>query len=355
MSVLVLSPSEGLGGGIERYVLMIRRALEECGQDVTHLALRRENDGLGAAKVRFASAALRLARQEQPVLLLSMHPGLLPVLLLAGFLAPESRLVQVFHGSDIWAGLSPWARMSLRRTPRLELVTVSSFSAGALTMLGREPTIIRPALAQEWLEKLTSAAQPHARRDIDLLTVCRLADWRTKGIPEFLDAVEHRPGCRAMVVGSGRAPEELVARCTALGVELRRDVDDDELANIYGRARVFVLATSLRTGRGASGEGFGIVLIEAQAAGAVVIAPRSGGSSDAFEDGVTGWRQPREPKELAEATARLGRQDHVREAQAFVRRRYSQPTLVESVRRDLLRQDALAGPGEEHTTVHAGR
>jgi glycosyltransferase involved in cell wall biosynthesis len=49
-----------------------------------------------------------------------------------------------------------------------------------------------------------------------------------------------------------------------------------------------VLATQTRNGHGAVGEGFGLVLLEAQVAGTPVIAPAHGGSHEAYIEGVTG-------------------------------------------------------------------
>jgi glycosyltransferase involved in cell wall biosynthesis len=51
---------------------------------------------------------------------------------------------------------------------------------------------------------------------------------------------------------------------------------------------LFVLATYTRRGRSAVGEGFGLVLLEAQAAGTPVVAPAYGGSREAYIEGVTG-------------------------------------------------------------------
>jgi glycosyltransferase involved in cell wall biosynthesis len=62
------------------------------------------------------------------------------------------------------------------------------------------------------------------------------------------------------------------------------------------------LATRTSHGRHASGEGFGLVLLEAQAAGTAVIAPAHGGSSDAYVEGVTGVAPT---DETAEALARV--------------------------------------------------
>jgi glycosyltransferase involved in cell wall biosynthesis len=69
---------------------------------------------------------------------------------------------------------------------------------------------------------------------------------------------------------------------------LRLDLSDDDLARELAAADLFVLATNTRRGRSAVGEGFGLVLLEAQAAGTPVIAPAYGGSREAYIEGVTG-------------------------------------------------------------------
>ena len=69
---------------------------------------------------------------------------------------------------------------------------------------------------------------------------------------------------------------------------LAAQMSDLELAQQFAAADLFVLATRTRMGRRACGEGFGLVLIEAQVAGTPVIVPAHGGSSDAYAEGVTG-------------------------------------------------------------------
>ena len=49
-----------------------------------------------------------------------------------------------------------------------------------------------------------------------------------------------------------------------------------------------MLATQTREGRSSVGEGFGLVLLDGQAAGTPVIAPAYGGSHEAYVEGVTG-------------------------------------------------------------------
>ena len=69
---------------------------------------------------------------------------------------------------------------------------------------------------------------------------------------------------------------------------LRPGRSDDDLARDLATADLFALAMQTRSGRRAVGEGFGLVLLEAQAAGTPVIAPAYGGSREAYVEGVTG-------------------------------------------------------------------
>jgi phosphatidylinositol alpha-mannosyltransferase len=83
-------------------------------------------------------------------------------------------------------------------------------------------------------------------------------------------------------------------------------VSGEELARQYAAADVFC---SPATG----GESFGIVLIEAMAAGAAVVASDIGGYRDVVRDGATGLLVRRaDPDSIAEAVIRLARDDGLR-------------------------------------------
>ena len=123
-----------------------------------------------------------------------------------------------------------------------------------------------------------------------------------------------RPDVHLTICGGGEAPSELRRHvadkswCT-----VHQDASDLELARLFSTADLFVLATRMRSGKGASGEGFGLVLREAQLAGTPVIAPAYGGCSDAYVQGVTGLAPADETaqaltvalRELLEDPARL--------------------------------------------------
>lgn len=335
IKVLVVLPSAGQGGGIERYAAAVSVSLCRIGCSVDEIALRPLAARPVRAKVALVLAAMEYGWRNRPDHVLIMHPGLLPVALMLSVVCRPARICLFFYGSDIWSGGSRWQKFTLRSWKPLQLVTISSFSAGALSMIARVPTIIRPALTPEWHDVLSAAACEPPEREIDLLTVFRLGDWSTKGGPAYLEAVQglrRRRPITAAAAGRGPVPEHVRRDCEQAGVELLVDVSDEELASLYGRAKVLVLATVLATGPDASGEGFGIVLIEAQAAGCSVVAPAESGSSDAFIPGLTG-EHCREGTELVDVIDRLLGEDRSRAAQGLVDRQFSATRLDQDLSR----------------------
>jgi glycosyltransferase involved in cell wall biosynthesis len=179
----------------------------------------------------------------------------------------------------------------MRRSP-VRVVTASSFTSGALAD-SVTTTILPPGLSQEWFDTLTKASTDETtdRQGIALVTAFRLEDWRDKGLPQLLDAATAlgRADVQVIVCGSGAPSAALLhfARNYEQCV-LRPGLTDEELARQLAAADLFVLATRTRSGRRPFGEGFGLVLLEAQVAGTPVIGPAHGGSHDAFVDRVTG-------------------------------------------------------------------
>ena len=102
-------------------------------------------------------------------------------------------------------------------------------------------------------------------------------------------ALLDRPDLNVVICGNGEVPRglrEFVGNYSFCSI--RAGLSDPELANQLAAAKVFVLATRMREGRRPSGEGYGMVLQEAQLAGVPVVAPAYGGSHEVFVDGLTG-------------------------------------------------------------------
>lgn len=127
--------------------------------------------------------------------------------------------------------------------------------------------------------------------DTRLLTVCRLSEPR-KNVDVVLRALARLRGqyrFRYTIIGDGalRPALESLARDLGLAdlVRFAGRVEDDELQREMRQADLFVLTSSALP---TSHEGFGLVYLEANAAGAPVLAARVGGAAEAVQEGVSG-------------------------------------------------------------------
>ncbi len=136
-----------------------------------------------------------------------------------------------------------------------------------------------------------------------------------KGLLELLKAyrILRKTGCecRLLVVGTGplaREAQRYVATRRLKGVEFLGRVSDEEKAQLFRTADVYI---SPATG----GESFGIVLLEAMAAGTAIVASDIHGYKGVLRRGREGLLvPPREPKQIAGGIARLLRDDELRKA-----------------------------------------
>jgi glycosyltransferase involved in cell wall biosynthesis len=290
---LLLAPSGDHGGGIERYVQTIEWALTAEGIEYHRCDLRGAGPAAHARLLAVARAWVRANRQ--PVRLIVAHRALLLVAWLLVRGRPDCEVSLICHGIEVWGTGSRLRRMiecRLMCRPRVRVVAVSNFTAGVLADKC-QAGVLPPGLSGHWYDTLVRATSTATRTDpeVQLVTAFRLADWRDKGLAQLLEAVAvlGRPDLRVRVCGSGYPPaqlQQLVDRhpcCT-----LACDLSDNELAHELAVADLCVLATRTRCGRDAYGEGFGLVLLEAQVAGTAVVAPAHGGSREAFVTGLTG-------------------------------------------------------------------
>lgn len=330
---LILAPSGGLGGGIERFLSTVETAFQQ--EHILHhrvdLLGPNRSGGIGA-KLRFVTEVTRAIRASVgPVRLVIAHPNLLPIVHMVGRFANFAGATVIFYGIDIWSDRVIRARRVLRQS-NIRAVTISNFSAAALAGTCHA-NVLYPGLSPGWYDTLVKAAagvRPSTGQ-LRVVTAFRLADWRDKGLDTLLDALHLLGDDRVQltVCGAGPVPDELQARLRPYPwCRIAADVSDQELAEQLAAADVAVLATRTRFGAHAYGEGFGLVLIEAQVAGTPVIAPAYGGSGEAFQPGLTGLSPLDEsPRALAAVLATLlgddqRRADMARAAAAWSRARF---------------------------------
>ena len=208
--VLLLSPSRGLGGGIERYVTTLEWAFAAEGVPCQRLDLDRAGARAHARLLARGRAILRAG--TEPARLVVAHRALLPV---ATLLArdPAARGVSVVcHGSEMWD--VRWRpRRSLERRlmqgAGVRVVAVSNFTAGAI-LSDTRATVLPPALSRGWFDTLAAAAAAPRNRGpgIRLVTAFRLAEWQGKGLQQLMAAVTAlgRPDVSLTVCGSGNPP-----------------------------------------------------------------------------------------------------------------------------------------------------
>ncbi len=162
-----------------------------------------------------------------------------------------------------------------------------------------------------------------------------------KGFDVLIEAVARlrhgRPNLVLAISGSGRDRDRLgrIAAKAGLDVRFLGRVPDDELAPLYGAADVFAAPCRNRWG-GLEQEGFGIVFVEAAAAGVPEVAGASGGTDEAVADGETGFvvSMPSDVEAVAAAVGRLV-------DDADLRRRMGQAARARAVA--LFAHDVLAG------------
>ena len=140
-------------------------------------------------------------------------------------------------------------------------------------------------------------------------TTNRIVGWAgrldsVKNCLLFVDSAsiikERMPESRFLIAGDGEEREMLQKRSFDLGLSdcVMFLGDRDDMPDVMAAFDVFVLSSH--------NEGFGRVLVEAMAAGAVPVSTQVGGTSDVIEDGVSGFLVPKgDSQAMADAVCSL--------------------------------------------------
>ncbi len=314
-------------GGVQAHVAQFTRQLQVQGHSVTIVApgIRPRDPASGVHIIgrptcvpfngSVAPTCLDL-RLRSPIerMLSAVRPDIVHVhepyaSVLCWFAALEARspVVATFHASierpfdrRLYA-MSARLLWSVRR--RLALQIAVSEAAARTAVLGtRRPLTVVPNGTE--LDRIKSAV-PAALDGAGccLLFVGRLDERKGLGIAleAFSHLIEDTRDLRLVIVGDGpersridRLPQRVRARVTAVGACSRR-----ELLSLYAAADVFVAPA---TGR----ESFGMVVLDALAAGLPVVASDIAGYRELIQDGREGLLvPPGDARALAAAIRRL--------------------------------------------------
>jgi phosphatidylinositol alpha-1,6-mannosyltransferase len=212
--------------------------------------------------------------------------------------------VVVVHGAEVTVpGRFPGSRHLGRRALRSAagVVAAGHYPAREAARAAGRPLsgiVVPPGVDVDRFRPLDVDARRATRRHFGLdadrplvLGVSRLVP--RKGFDHLIDAIAGLPDVALAIAGAGRDQARLQRRADERGIASRvrflgRVPDDESFPALYACADVFAMPCRDRW-RGLEAEGFGIVFLEAAAAGVPSVAGRSGGSHEAVVDGETGF------------------------------------------------------------------
>ncbi len=278
-------------GGVQNHVRDLAEALIELGHDVSVLAPSEDTDlppyvvpvggaipvpyNGSVARVSFGpvvAARVRRWLKDGRFEVLHLHEPQSPSLSLLALWAAESPVVATFHTSNVRSRAMSASAAILR--PSMEKITgriaVSEYARDTLVNhVGGEPVVIPNGV---YVDRYRDAdPRPGWRGEGGTAAFVGRLDEPRKGFAllaaAFGQVAADRPGLRLLVVGGGD-----VDRARALVPTAVRDQ-----VLFLGRASEEDKAAALRTADvyvapNTGGESFGIVLVEAMAAGATVLA-----------------------------------------------------------------------------------
>jgi phosphatidylinositol alpha-1,6-mannosyltransferase len=313
--LVLLSDAFGGFGGIAKFNRDLLSGLSSCPwiNQVTAIPRLMDQDmGELPRKLRYATEAVggklhylkavgevvRHVKREgklQTAMIICAHINLLPAAFLAKKLL-DVPIVLIVHGIDAWKPTK--SRLVNRLAMNVDyLISVSELTRDRFLRwsgVDAARTFILPDCVE--LSDFTPGAKPtklldryglHGKKV--LLTVGRLASAeRYKGFDEILEVLPEIarsvPEIVYLVVGDGADRARLERKALALGIKERviftGRISDAEKQAHYRLADAYVMPSS--------GEGFGIVLLEALACGLPVIASKIDGGREALRDGELG-------------------------------------------------------------------
>jgi len=245
--------------------------------------------------MNIALAALPVAKRlhkEKPFDI--VHAHMLPRDGHAGMVVAKALgvpLALTVHGTDVFGyfkpGQTPWPRNQRIARNADALMAVSSLlmSRVAPYRAGESLSRVVPNGVDLSLMPLSTSNVPRSVISVGTLKARKCMD---RTLEAFARLAGEYPDARLTIVGIGEMEAQLKGRIAELGLEARVELTGglphEEVLRLMGEHDLFVLPSW--------GEGYGIVYIEAMAAGCIAVGARGEGIEDTIRDGENGFLVP---------------------------------------------------------------
>ncbi|HEY0704376.1 MAG TPA: glycosyltransferase family 4 protein [Candidatus Acidoferrales bacterium] len=304
--------------------------------------------GFDRAKIRFVANAL-LQAARKPRIIIAGHPNLAQPAAWMKKFSPFSKIIVLCHGIDVWDRL-PHRRRKALLAADIALVP-STYTAQKLASIqefpGQKIRTLPWPINNETLKRAENRAALNAPPDFPsgrvILAVGRWASTeKYKGADDLIRALPQLinlfPDLHLALVGRGDDIPRLKSIASNLkispSVHFLEGLTDEQLAACYARAEIFALPST--------GEGFGIVFLEAMAFGLPVVGAAAGGVTDIIENDVNGLLvPPKNEQALTQALNRLLNDPSLRarlgqNAQRAIKQKYLFASLEKGLEQILL-------------------
>lgn len=303
--------------GWQSVFLSLNDARIEHGMSVAGIDFR--FTGFARRKGSFIHAALRHARKK-PAVIFAAHPNLAPIARMMKVVSPGAQTIVGAHGIEVWEPLPLVRRIALRKADILIapssntvhcLTSVQGVSEGGIRTV---PWPVDPNFVElaEHADKLSLPPDFPPGRIV--ISVGRwAASERYKGadllIQAFADLASSFPDVHLVLVGNGddlpRLKEKSQRSDAQQRIHFLTGISRSELAACYNCAEVFALPST--------GEGFGLVFLEAMVFGKPVIGCNAGGIPDVVVHDQEGLLVESTVQSVREALKHLLSDKHLRE------------------------------------------
>ncbi|MHB8589528.1 MAG: glycosyltransferase family 4 protein [Candidatus Dormibacteraceae bacterium] len=266
-----------------------------------------------SAKFGYFLAAMTAAIRwrDRRLLLIATHLHVATVAWAASMISGRPYIVWC-HGLEAWGPMRMEVRLAIRKAAAV--FTSNRFTATRVEQLAGLASGSVQVFPYGLPSGYKSTSSTEGRRPT-VLAVARLAPGDAyKGIDTLICAwpqvAARVPEAQLEIVGDGPDRPRLMKMAETLSfngtVRFAGRLSEEELHQAYARATIFAMPGRHSLGAPAQGEGFGMVFVEAGAAGLPVVAGRAAGALDAVGHEESGLLvEPNDPTDVADAIVRL--------------------------------------------------